>query len=75
MLLGAAFMIALVRDGRDDAGLVIMPAGGRDVGETAQLGARPSAATARRARNAPVREPEFSDALARGPMRTDATTR
>jgi hypothetical protein len=37
MLLRAALVIALARDGRDDAGLVVIPADGRDVGEGAEL--------------------------------------
>ena len=37
MLLRPAFVIALVRDRRDDAGLVIVPADDRDVGEPAEF--------------------------------------
>ena len=40
MLLRAAFMIALVGDGGDDAGLVVVPADGRDAGERGELRAR-----------------------------------
>ena len=40
MLLRAAFVIALVRDSGDDAGLVIVPADGRDIGKPPQLRAR-----------------------------------
>src|SRR5262245_41059831 len=37
VLLGAALVIALVPDGDDDAGLVILPAMGGDAGALAQL--------------------------------------
>ena len=40
MLLRPAFVIALVRHRRDDAGLVIVPADGRDVSEPAEFRAR-----------------------------------
>src|SRR5579863_1484009 len=40
MLLRAAFVVALVLDGRDDARLVIIPADGRDISERPQLRAR-----------------------------------
>ena len=40
MLFGAAVMIALVADGDDDAGLIVVPAMGGDAGALAQLRAR-----------------------------------
>ena len=40
MLLGAALMIALVADGDDDAGLIVVPAMGGDAGALAQFRAR-----------------------------------
>ena len=40
MFLGAAVMIALVADGDDDAGLIVVPAMGGDAGALAQLRAR-----------------------------------
>ena len=40
MLLRPAFVVALVRDRRDDAGLVIVPADGLNVGEPAEFRAR-----------------------------------
>ena len=40
MLLRAAFVIAVVRDRRDDSGLVIVPADGLNVGEPAEFRAR-----------------------------------
>ena len=40
MLLRAAFVIALVRDRRDDSGLVIVPADGLNIGEPAEFRAR-----------------------------------
>ena len=70
MLLRAALVIALVRDGRDDAGLVVVPAEGRDVGERAELRARTVGGDREaRAQRSAVREPELRDALARRPMR------
>ena len=50
MLLGAAVMVALVRDGGDDAGLVVVPAVRRDAGGSRMRERAPSAATSRRAR-------------------------
>ena len=38
MLLGNALMRALMFDGRDDAGLAILPCHSLDAGEIAQLG-------------------------------------
>ena len=40
MLFGAAVMIALMADGDDDAGLIVVPAMGGDAGALAQLRAR-----------------------------------
>ena len=40
MFFGAAVMIALVADGDDDAGLIVVPAMGGDAGALAQFGAR-----------------------------------
>ena len=37
MLFGAALMIALMADGDDDAGLIVVPAMGGDPGAFAQL--------------------------------------
>ena len=70
MLLGAALMVALVRDRGDEAGLVVVPADGRNLGERAQLRAR----AVRRDRKssadcAAVRERQFADMLARAPAR------
>ena len=55
MLLGPAFVVALVRDRRDDAGLVIVPAEGLDLGETAEFRARAVGGDGEaRAQHAPV---------------------
>ena len=76
MLLGPALMIALVRDGRDDAGLVVVPADGRDVGERLSFERAPSAATARRARSAlPSESPSSATRLPGAQCATDAVTR
>ena len=40
MFFGAAVMVALVADGDDDAGLIVLPAMGGDAGALAQLRAR-----------------------------------
>ena len=53
MLLGAAVMIALVRDGGDDAGLVVVPADASRCRPASRIAERaPSAATRRRADSA-----------------------
>ena len=68
MLLRAAFMIALVGDGGDDAGLIVIPADGRDARKRAELRAR-AVGGDRKARpeRAAIAEPERRDALAGGP--------
>ena len=66
MLLRAAFMIALVGDGGDDAGLVVVPANGRDVRERAELRAcAVSGDREARPERAAVGQPQRRDALAR----------
>ena len=70
MLLRTAFMIALVGDGGDDAGLVVIPADGRDARKRDELRARAVGGDRKaRAQRAAVAESQRRDALARGPMR------
>src|SRR5208282_1496664 len=70
MLLRAAFMIALVGDRGDDAGLVVVPADGRDLGECAELRARAVGGDRKAgAQQTAVGEPQRGDALARDPLR------
>src|SRR5262249_23138724 len=70
MLLRAAFMIALVGDRGDHAGLVVVPADGWAAGERAKLRARAVGRDRKaRAERAAIGQPHSSDTLARGPMR------
>jgi hypothetical protein len=68
MLLRPAFVIALVRDRRDDTGLVIVPADGLDLGEASEFGARAVGGDCEaRAQHAPVGKPKLPDVFARSP--------
>ena len=76
MLLGAALVVALMRDRRHEAGLVVVPADCLDVGQRAQLRAcaigRDRKAGADRAA---VRERNFGDAPAGESRATEAASR
>ena len=76
MLLRAAFVIALVRDGGDDAGLVVVPADGRDVGERAELRARAVSGDRKaRASERPSLSPSSATRLPGDQCATDAVRR
>ncbi len=70
MLLGHAFMVALMRDGGDDAGLIIVPAVGGNRGERTQFRARPVGRDGEAgAKSAAVGERKLGDVFARAPAR------
>src|SRR5579872_4473367 len=70
MLLRAAFVVALVLDRRDDAGLVIVPADGCNISERPQLRARAIGGDAEASpQDAAVGQPDLGDALALDPTR------
>ena len=70
MLLSHAFVVALVRDGGDDAGLVVVPAVGGNRGERAQLRARAVGRDGEAgAEAAAVGERKFGDVLTGAPAR------
>ena len=76
VLLGHAFVVALMRDGRDDAGLVVVPAVGRNRGERAQLRPRAVGRDGEAgAKPAAVGERKLGDALAGTPARDRARQR
>ena len=77
MLLRAALVIVFVRDGRDDAGLVVIPADGRDASERTELRARAvggDRAGVRAARGR-LRSPSSATRLPGAQWTTDAVTR
>ena len=68
MLLGATFVVALVRDGRDDARLIVVPAEDLDPSQPRELRARPVGRHRKPcAKRLAVRQGQFADVPARPP--------